>query len=360
MKIMADLSTAVSEKMQHSPSRDILKYTELTDGLSIAEDTTLIETIPTIIICSVGLASNLCAFVLILKTSLIKNTIGVYLTIITVLDNLCLIFHSFNLRPHIWLRNDFSCNMMWTFTTLFPRLSWHVLLCMTIDRCYNMLTPYKPNTKRRSAFLISTVVVCLSTLLYLTLLWNTFGIATVSNDTYNTPISRNASLFKVAAPKAIPNRIICTPLPQHKMYLKNVFLPGDLIIWGMLVPIVVTMCNLIIIIFLKKNSAVAPASTSTALSNRDKKVARLLVVVSLCYVLFVVPKGIYFSLIPKLYDNISEAISGRNPAFQVVNNLFLLNHCTNLYLYLLSSKSFREESKLVFTSLWNMLILHRG
>ncbi len=168
------------------------------------------------------------------------------------------------------------------------------------------------------------------------LLWNTHGIATISNDGYSSAIRGNGSFFDKALSKVTNNRTVCAPLLQHSIYLKTVFIPGDLIIFRMLVPIAV-------------------ANVNTNQSNQEKKITRLLVVVSLCYVLFTVPKGIYFLLIPHLYDDVSEAISGRNPVFQVVNNLFLLNHCTNLYLYLLSSKTFREETKLVFKPLCNIL-----
>ncbi len=349
---MANPLTTLTEEMQTSYSTDIPEDQNPAGDLPFTDNTSKIETISIITLCSIGLASNSCAFVLILKTSLFKNTNGVYLAFISVLDNLCLIFHS--IPRQIWLTNNFSCDKMWILTILLPRLSWHVLVWMTIDRCYNLVNTYKPNTERRSAFTISTVVICLTTAVYLMLLWNTHGIATISNDGHSSAIRGNGSFFDKALPKATNNRTVCEPLPLFRVYMISVFLPGDLIIFRMFVPITVVICNVIIIVHLKKNSTVAPVNVNTTQSNQDKKITRLLVVVSLCYVLFTVPKGIYFLLIPHLYDDVSEAISGRNPAFLVVNNLFLLNHCANLYLYLLSSKTFRDETKLVFKTLWNI------
>ncbi len=316
-------------------------------GNTNASITPTVNTAILIIICTIGLGSNSLAFVVILKSSIIKVSTGVFLAFLAILDNLCLILNLIRTFLNINHLNYFSCKIITTGLPLFPRLSWHVLVWMTIDRCYITVNPGTSNLKRRRALIISIVVISLTTLVYSSLLGNMFGITKISADSFNTT-GANATLLETPMATNMENEISCSMLPGHERSMK-IYIPIDVLTWSLVAPITVLISNLIIIIYLKKHSTVAPANVDTSSSQRERKVTKLLIAVSLCYVLFILPKGIYFTLIPHLYDNVSEAISMKNAAFQVINNLNLLNHSTNFFLYLLSNKTFRRETQLVFT-----------
>ena len=45
------------------------------------------------------------------------------------------------------------------------------------------------------------------------------------------------------------------------------------------------------------------------------------------------------------YDSMSDAYSDTNIAWMIVNTLFILNHSSNLYFYIVSGRQFRSEFK---------------
>ena len=60
-------------------------------------------------------------------------------------------------------------------------------------------------------------------------------------------------------------------------------------------------------------------------------------------------------LVPFLYDDYSEAFAPDNPAYHVIMACTLLNHSINYFLYILASKTFRKEAKVVFMSILNFI-----
>ena len=94
---------------------------------------------------------------------------------------------------------------------------------------------------------------------------------------------------------------------------------------------------------------------STAVSNHDKRVTRLLLLVSLCFIICLLPSGIYFSLIPYLYGDRMQAFAADNLAWQATLGLLIINQSLNFFLYIASGKKFRNEAKIVFQSIYQCL-----
>ncbi len=233
-------------------------------------------------------------------------------------------------------------------------ISPHILVTMTIEKCYVLVNPYKPKPTRKQALKIaiaSVIIISLVMSVHMSIL---FGLISqpsddnVSNSSFYGPAD-NESLHKIGE-----RTNVCTVLPQYENYSEKVFHPIILITTRILYPIMVLMCNLLIIIYLKKHAAQVAPLNATSTANNDKRITRLLIIVSLCFAVLILPGGIYMLLIPSLYEDFSEAIDPYNPVFQAVMNCLLLNHSVNYVLYIMASKTFRKEAQVVFNSLFKL------
>ncbi len=95
---------------------------------------------------------------------------------------------------------------------------------------------------------------------------------------------------------------------------------------------------------------------ATSSAHNDKRITKLLIIVSLCFALLTLPSSLYILLIPYFYQNRSDAVALDNPAFLVVGNCLLVNHSVNYFLYILASKTFRKEAQVAFNSLLTICV----
>ena len=97
---------------------------------------------------------------------------------------------------------------------------------------------------------------------------------------------------------------------------------------------------------------VPPVVPLNAVNQQDKRVTKMLIIVSFCYVVFTLPTGIYVA--SYLYNNSMTSrvgIEQKDPAWQVLSAWNLLNHCLIFFQYIMSGKKFREESKTAFNAI---------
>ncbi len=318
---------------------------------------TVIQTVVVITICSIGLGANSCALLVLLKSSIIKTTTGIYLTFLSVYDNLVLVAHLLYVFSEIFQKSNFACKLMSMTLVSVQMISCHILVTMTIEKCYVLVNPYKSKPTQKQAFTTAAASVIIITLVLSTQMGVISGVTTLpldrtfSNSTFYDPIDNNFS--------AITNqKTVCKILPQYEDYGQKVLHPILVLHSRLLSPAIVIICNLIIIIYLKKHATqVAPLNaTANATANNDKRITILLIVVSLCFAILILPSGIYMLLIPFLYDDYSEAFAPDNPAYHTILDCTLLNHSINYFLYILASKTFRKEAKVVFKSILNVIV----
>ncbi len=228
---------------------------------------------------------------------------------------------------------------------------------MNIDRCYVMIFPYKPNPSPMSALVISSVIAGVVTLIYSANAAVIFDLnvipTTPSRNLSNVSFDQNnaTTLWNVESHAAE-----CTALPEYLNYFLNVFVPVDSVVTCFLVPIVVLVSNIVLVIYLNKKSSVAPADVENAphTPSKYKKVNRMLMLVSVVFIICVLPVGFQFTLFQLLLNDVFDIIDPNNVVFQVLNTLVLFNHACNWFLYLVSGKKFRKEAKLVFKSIFRI------
>ncbi len=303
------------------------------------------QTVAVITICSLGLGANSCAILVLLKSSIIKSTTGIYLSFLAVFDGLVLVTQLVDTCSDIPQWSNFSCKLFYMVHIPATVISSHILVTMTIDKCYVVVNPHKAKPKRKHALAIAIVSVIAITLITSTQAGIIFGLSPLSHDEIHTfnNATRNPNL------DAVDTEIVCAVLP-HQSYFEKVFFPINVLLWRVVPSITVIVCNVTIGIFLQKQAMQVAPMNATHTMNFDKRITRLLIIVSLCYVLLTLPLPIYGALIPVLYENIAKGFAPDNVIYQIVKGCLLINHSINFVLYIMASKTFRKEAQMVFKS----------
>ena len=350
-------SAGVSEQTQHSTYEAYINDL-LTDNSidSTSASHSLTVNVIFILICIIGLMGNSCALLVITKSSIIQITTGVYLAFISVFDNLAIASNLVYRYSTVVNQGSASCKATVALIYSSMTVSIYLILAMNIDRCYVMVFPYKPNPSPMSALVISSVIAGVVTLIYSANSAVIFGLSVIPS----TPSHNQSNVFfdqnNATTLWAAKSSAECAPLPEYLDYFMNVFVPVDSVVTCFLVPIVVLVSNIVIVIYLNKNSSVAPVNVGNAppIQNQSKKVTRMLMLVSMVFIICVLPIGFQFTLFQHLLNDVFDMIDPNNVVFQVLNTLVLFNYACNWFLYLISGKKFRKEAKLVFKSVFRM------
>ncbi len=327
-------------------------------GISESPGNTIIQikTIIVIAICTLGLAANSCAFIVVVKSNIIKISTGVYLAFLAVFDNLSLFMYLLRTFSDLHTLSSLACKVINAAHLSMLTISCNILVTMTIERCHIIINPYKPNPTRKQATTIATVSAIII------LLACSIQVGTITG-LYTPPVGRtlsNMSSFN-NADNATHDHIlpitgtvkVCAILPQYMGYYRKVFNPIYMGLTKLVSPLLVLLCNAIIILYMRKKNTVVPLNAVSGV-NQDKRITKMLIIVSLSFTMFVLPQGMYLLLAAFFYEHISEAVGQDNPAWQTILCWYLLNHSLNFFQYILSGKKFREESKNAFKSIINM------
>lgn len=242
----------------------------------------------------------------------------------------------------------FACKLFYMVHIPAVGIASQILATMTIEKCYVIVNPYKSKPTRKQALTIATASLIPTTLIISTHVGIIFGLTPLPLD--NTV----SNTTKTHTFHAVDSQTVCAVLPQYTSYTERVFLPINLLLWRVIAPVTVIICNLTIGIFLRKHAMQVARLNATPTSNNDKRITRLLIIVSHSFVLLILPSGIFFVLVPFLYENAGEALAPDNMAYQAVKICVLINHSINFFLYIMASKTFRKEAQTVFKSLFGI------
>ncbi len=297
----------------------------------------IIQTAIVITICSLGLPANTCALLVILKSSIINISTGVYLAFLSISDSLVLLSQLLYMYTDFYHSNTWACKSLQMVLSSATAVSTIILVALTIDRGYVLLNPHKPKPTARGALKIATVCSIVSVLVYSVQLGIMSGLVFNPNATNHANENATSKLGTS-----------CSILPPYKAYLQTVFLPLSLFVQRLLAPCLVVVCNVLIIRVLVTRS---PELNSNVAHQQDKKGTKMLVVVSLSFVVLILPSGIYFVVVVLTFNDPTKAFGPDRLAYQIIIDFFLLNHSLNFLLYVLSGKKFREETQTVLRSL---------
>ncbi len=177
------------------------------------------------------------------------------------------------------------------------------------------------------------------------------GVENMASDKTFNHLTNNASLYNITNNDSRYGYVrLCTILPEYISYFRTIYLPINLVLWRLISPMMVLICNISIIIYLVRRHSVPGNASSTHV--HDKRVTRVLLLVSGCFVALILPSGVYISLIPFMYrEDFSQAFTPDNLAFQMISNCTLINHSVNLLLYICTGSKYRQEAKAALSCL---------
>ena len=299
------------------------------------------------IVC-IGIIANSLSFFIIIKRSLIKGSVGVYLACLSISDSWALIasfMYDFSKEPFnlpILNNSDFGCKFSLSSYLWSGVISHFILTTMTCERCYIILNPYKPHPKRKHAGIAVATIVVISITFYVaqTSIINGLQPVQIVSDSNN---QSNVSEITY----------VCDVLEEHLYYFNNVFPWIDLLVFSVIPSSTIILANIGIVVALIRRSKNKQVKRDQTKIKEDMKITYMLISVSIFFVLVTLPYSLYNSFGPVyFYDGPVEAFAFDNIAWTFVFNILLLNYSCNFFLYFCSGKIFRDEAIQLFKEIF--------
>ncbi len=149
-----------------------------------------------------------------------------------------------------------------------------------------------------------------------------------------------------------PKPYICSIKTTHlfyKIYYNTIYQSFE-ILFGAWLPSLIGFClNIIFVIYLVKMIAKQPARSERSTVNNEKQLAIMILTISITFFILTVPYSIY-ELMVRLLDSktFNYYIPNKNRRKNIEKATLLLvdlNHSTNFFVYVLTTKRFRNELK---------------
>ena len=215
--------------------------------------------------------------------------------------------------------------------------SW-LLVAVTVERAVSVILPHKVKlccTTMKASITVMIIFV------------GVFGL--------NSHLFYGYGLVHVPSTSS-PYR--CTTLYDHYKDFRSDILPWLDFTFTFLVPFVLlTVCNVIIIVTLGKNARRRRKMSITASDKKNRSVTILLIILCIVYFICLTPISLYLIILPYAIEEANELpflemIRQREylQFWHALANCFMyINSSTNFILYFLSGSRFRSEVKALFT-----------
>ncbi len=262
-----------------------------------------------------GLLCNGLSFIVIIKSDIFKTSTGVYLAVLCWADTSALIHWILiwwvGPLPHIVTHAFiYTCNLRQVILTFSNHTGAMCVICVTVDRFIAVYFPFQAkliNTRKRAAIVLVIIALCILAM------YSPMLVA----------FYPNCELWVVYALYA--GRIV--------FILSTIFYT-----YG---PIILLVClNVAIICKLRVSSTIRKRAHVQSESGSQSKIMASVLAVSVAYILCQVPYNTLFSI--RLLGQYS--IPGRlgDVLINVSRILIVVNHSGNFFLYVLTSRNFRE------------------
>ena len=280
------------------------------------------------VLCALGLPGNICALITISRMKPLTSS-SIYIAMISLIDAFNLIFKlSYLLLTLYDIRlYDGGCKTMYFMGTFFMHYSNWLLVSMTIERFVAIWFPLKVTklcTKRRACINIVLLAVIL-TGVNLQFFWST-----------------NEVPHSVYAWK-------CSFVDSFVYFISKIWYWIDGAAYSIVPCILLIFFNTMIILGIKMASSKQKLLTNkidktqgTEKVKYQQQITRMLVSVSVVFVILTMPNCIFFIL--EGYWDYTKTIHSYAQYFLVMQVIFFLsdaNHAINFYLYFLSGRKFR-------------------
>ncbi len=294
-----------------------------------------------------GLIFNSLSFLIIVKQGLINAGIWVYIACLSLVDNMVIIMMTIKLfsrnAPYdfigdAFIVNNILCKFLTSAAYLCSTLSYYIMCLMTVERCVQILRPFKTPTGQKQA-VIKVIILCMIiSIVQTSSIWPTHGLFDLNlvDELTNSTISLS----------------FCTMLSEYQTnaYLTALF-AVEMILFAILPIIMVISANSLIVFALirrAKNNALASTSRN---KNKDKNITYMLLAISSYFLLSLMPYLIYLNTWHFFYENFTDAFSNESTASNILVCLLASNSCINYIFYSISGGTFREQAQLFFKSL---------
>ena len=294
----------------------------------------------------VGVIGNAVSIAVMSRQRMRHTTTSVYLRLLAVFDSVILLvvlprkllhFHS---SVEIKNLSVFACKLVPFLTTSSLNLSWCLLSAITIDRLILIRYPVwaKKHCTRKSALIVFAILVSIivavncHSILFQNLRWK----EVISAD--NTTVRVNER---------------CVPIPNWYLMFRNKVWPLIILAVFSMVPVILQIvCNVLLARELVTRSRKRQARSLQESNNQHERdlrsVTRMLIVISVFFVISTVPQCIQLTLQPYIFKpRIDHNIAKNLLMVAVIQLLMYSNNAFNFLLYTLSGKVFRKE-------LWSM------
>ena len=290
----------------------------------------------------VGVIGNVVSIAVLSRQRMRHTTTSVYLRLLAVFDTVVLLvflprklvyFHS---SVDIKDLSVFACKFVSFLTPTSTTVSWCLLTVLTIERLILIRYPVwtKKHCTRKSALIVSAILVSVivavnfHSILFQNLRWK----EVIS--TANTTVRVNGK---------------CVPIPNWYSVFRKKVLPLIVLVVFSMAPIILQIvCNVLLarelVIRSRKRQARSLQDSSDKHERDLRSVTRMLVVISLFFVISSVPQCIQLSLQPYIFKpRIGPNIAKDLLMKAVIQLLMYSNNAFNFLLYTLSGKVFRKE-----------------
>ena len=294
----------------------------------------------------VGVIGNMVSMAVLSRQRMRRTTTSVYLRLLAVFDTGVLLvvlprnlvyFHS---SVDIKDLNAFACKLVSFLTPSSVTLSWCFMCIITIDRLILIRYPVwaKKHCTRKSALIVFAISVSVivavnfHNILFQNLRWK----EVIS--TANTTVRVNGK---------------CVPIPNwYSVFRKKVWPLIVLVVFSTAPIILQIVCNVLLarelVIRSRKRQARSLQDSSDKHERDLRSVTRMLVVISVFFVISSVPQCIQLTLQPYIFKPKIGHNMAKNLLLKAIIQLLMYsNNAFNFLLYTLSGKVFRKE-------LWSM------
>ncbi len=307
-----------------------------------------------IVVRTVGFVCNTLSFLIITRQGLINMGVWVYIAALALCDNFFITIDSLNMLNEfsndpvgyldkLTTNSEVFCKFY--FLVIFvPLVTGHYLLAiMTCERARLILNPYKIPSTPREALL----VVCLATLVvilaYSIIVYLAIGVIHVE-----------VPLFTGANNSLLANGSMSLKFKYCSMYESNanLYLYIDATIYLLIPATLIIIANICIITTLIRRAKNSNIHRDTSKVNDDVRITRMLIFVSLYFVLTVSPNVLYAVFLwPYFYDSAKDAFAYDNVTWILLQSLYITSMSANFFIYVASGQIFRKAAKEFFSKL---------
>ncbi len=297
-----------------------------------------VKTITFTMAALIGIVANIFSLMIIIKQGLIKSGVWVYIAALSVSDILTIItfyIYEFSKDPanyfgFLYTNNNFTCKLMVSLQYCFGTMSVYFLVFMTVERAVLILSPYRQPTSQKQAMLVVIIIIILWSVSYLTWIFISYGI-----------LEFPASVFGRDGTEMIQ---ACTLLPKFHKYL-SLYTWLEFTIYYVIPVFLIISANICIIYVLTKRAKSKGINRSKIQAKKDEKITRMLIVLSVSFVITISPSALYATILWKyFYESTEVAFAFDNVAYNISITFSTLLFCGNFFIYCLSGEMFRQEA----------------